>query len=173
VSLTSELGLSEIYGAFIDNTFQPVTGETFAAIHASTGESLANIARCGNAEVDAAVRAASRAFPAWKATSPEERSILLLKLADAVEADAGRLARIDSIDIGRRHFETALDHQFAISQYRYFAAAVITHEGFGRPIPNRVSDCQTRALRCVRRDYSVERARDHGGVQDRARSRSR
>ncbi|MGQ3149213.1 MAG: aldehyde dehydrogenase family protein, partial [Agrobacterium sp.] len=28
-----------------------------------------------------------------------------------------------------------LDHQFAISQYRYFAAAALTHEGFGRPIP--------------------------------------
>jgi len=136
VSLASELSLSETYGAFIDNTFQPVSGETFAAVHAGTGEPLAHIARCGKTEVDAAVRSAAKAFPAWKATSPEERSALLLKLADAVEADAARLARIDAIDIGRRLFETALDHQFAISQYRYFAAAVITHEGFGRPIPN-------------------------------------
>jgi len=136
VSLTTELDLSETYGAFIDNVFQPVAGETFAAHHAGTGKTLARIARCGKSEVDAAVRAAARAFPAWRATSPEERSALLLKLADAVEADAQRLARIDSLDIGRRLFETGMDHFFAISQYRYFAAAAITHEGFGKPIPN-------------------------------------
>ena len=136
MSLTTELDLSETYGAFIDNVFQPVAGETFAAHHAGTGKTLARIARCGKSEVDAAVRAAARAFPAWRATSPEERSALLLKLADAVEADAQRLARIDSLDIGRRLFETGMDHFFAISQYRYFAAAAITHEGFGKPIPN-------------------------------------
>jgi acyl-CoA reductase-like NAD-dependent aldehyde dehydrogenase len=125
-----------IYGAFIDNEFQPVTGATFEAFDAGTGEPMARIARGGKVEIDAAVQAAARAFPAWRATSPEERSALLLKLADAVEADAERLARIDSADIGRRLFETRLDHQFAVSQYRYFAAAIITHEGFGRPIPN-------------------------------------
>lgn len=136
MSLTTELGLSETYGAFIDNEFQPLTGAAFEARNAGTGESLARIARCGKAEVDAAVQAAARAFPAWRATSPEERCALLLKLADAVEADAQRLARIDAVDIGRRLFETGLDHVFAVSQYRYFAAAAITHEGFGRPIPN-------------------------------------
>jgi acyl-CoA reductase-like NAD-dependent aldehyde dehydrogenase len=135
MSSIQDLGLSETYGAFIDNAFQPVDGPTFAALHSGTGEQIARIARCGAAEVDAAVQAAAKAFPAWRATAPEERSALLLKLAAAVEADQQRLARIDSVDIGRRLFETGLDHQFAISQYRYFAAAAITHEGFGRPIP--------------------------------------
>lgn len=136
MSLTTELGLSETYGAFIDNTFQPVAGATFEARDAGTGAVLARIARCGQAEIDRAVQAANRAYPAWRATPPEERAALLLKLADAVEADAARLSRIDALDIGRRLFETGLDHVFAVSQYRYFAAAAITHEGFGRPIPN-------------------------------------
>lgn len=136
MSLSNELGLSETYGAFIDNEFQPVAGADFPTRHSGTGESLARIARCGAAEVDAAVKAAARAFPGWRATSPEERSAMLLKLADAIEADAARLARIDAVDIGRRLFETGLDYVFAVSQYRYFAAAAITHEGFGRPIPN-------------------------------------
>ncbi|WPH24234.1 aldehyde dehydrogenase family protein [Variovorax paradoxus] len=136
MSLSHELGLSETYSAFINNEFQPtVSGQSFEARHSSTGEQLARIARCGKVEVDAAVQAAASAYPAWRATPPEERSALLLKLAAAVEADMPRLARIDSIDIGRRLFETELDHRFAISQYRYFAAAAITHEGFGRPIP--------------------------------------
>ncbi|WP_307866954.1 aldehyde dehydrogenase family protein [Variovorax sp. E3] len=113
-----------------------MAGESFAANHASTGVSLARIARCGAADVDRAVQAATKAFPAWRATVPEERAALLLKLADAIEADAKRLARIDAVDIGRRLFETEWDHMLAVSQYRYFAAAAITHEGFGRPIPN-------------------------------------
>lgn len=136
MSETAALGLSETYGAFIDNVYQPVRGETFAAEHAGTGETLARIARCAGAEVDAAVAAAARAFPAWRATMPEERAALMLKLAEAIEADIPRLMRIDALDIGRRLFETAMDHGFAVSQYRYFAAAALTHEGFGRPIPN-------------------------------------
>ncbi|MBP0625273.1 aldehyde dehydrogenase family protein [Cupriavidus consociatus] len=133
---TNELSLSETYGAFIDNEFRPVAGQTFPAKHAGTGETVAQLARCGRTEIDAAVQAAAKAAPAWRARSAEERAELLLKLAAVIEADTDRLARIDSIDIGRRLFETTLDHRFAISQYRYFAAAAITHEGFGRAIPN-------------------------------------
>jgi aldehyde dehydrogenase (NAD+) len=132
----NDLGLSDVYGPFIDNEFVPVAGATFAAKNAATGERIADVARCGAKEIDAAVMAATKAFPGWKATSPEERSALLLKLAASLEEDSGRLSMIDSMDIGRRLFETGLDHFFAVSQYRYFAAAVITHEGYGRPIPN-------------------------------------
>jgi acyl-CoA reductase-like NAD-dependent aldehyde dehydrogenase len=57
-------------------------------------------------------------------------------LADSLSTDAERLAMIDTLDIGRRLFETRIDYAIAIAQYRYFAAAIITHEGFGRPIPN-------------------------------------
>lgn len=135
-SQTDAQGLLPEYGAFIDNEFDPITGETFPAVDAGTGDEIAQIARCGAEEVNRAVEAASRAFPAWKARSPEERSAMLLKLADAVEANQQRLAMIDARDVGRRVGETWLDHQFAMNQYRYFAAAAITHEGWGRPIPN-------------------------------------
>lgn len=135
MSLAQDLGLSETYGPFINNQFQPM-GSSFPAHCAGTGQHLALLARGGQAEVDAAVAAAKKAFPDWKATSPEERSAMLLKLADAIEADIDRLARIDAVDNGRRISETRIDHMIAIAQFRYFAAAVVTHEGFGRPIPN-------------------------------------
>lgn len=130
------LGLSDAYGAFIDGEFRPVQGKTFAATNAATGAHIANIAQCGAKEIDQAVAAARKAFPAWRATMPEDRSALLLRLADALAADAERLSLIDAVDIGRRLPETRIDHHIAIAQYRYFAAAAITHEGFGRPIPN-------------------------------------
>lgn len=136
MSTAHDLALHNRYGAFIDNVFQPVAGEVFPATGAASGEHLADIARCGAVEVDAAVQAARRALPGWKALQPEERSAMLLALADALAADGDRLARVDAVDIGRRLWETSKDHAIAVAQYRYFAAAVVTHEGFGRPIPN-------------------------------------
>ncbi|MDM0035821.1 aldehyde dehydrogenase family protein [Variovorax sp. J22P271] len=124
------------YGAFIGGAFRPASGPSFAATNAATGAHLASIARCGAAEIDEAVKAARAALPGWRATSYEERSALLLKLADALAADMPRLALVDALDIGRRLSETTLDHMIANAQYRYFAGAVLTHEGFGRPIPN-------------------------------------
>ncbi|WP_313350316.1 aldehyde dehydrogenase family protein [Paracoccus sp. (in: a-proteobacteria)] len=128
--------LSKVYGAFIGNEFRPVTGETFPAKVAATGEHLADIARCGAAEIDAAVASAKVAFPGWKAKTPEERAACLNKLADAIERDTLRLMMIDTLDIGRGLWETGIDHAIAVQQYRYFAAAALTHEGWGRPIPD-------------------------------------
>ncbi len=136
MSTPLELGLSDSYGAFIDNRFQPVTGASFPAVNAANGTPLARIARCNAADIDAAVQSAARAFPAWRALQPEERAHCLNRLADAIEADLPRLQMIDTLDIGRGLWETGLDHSIAVAQYRYFAAAAVTHEGFGRPIPN-------------------------------------
>ncbi|WP_398481027.1 aldehyde dehydrogenase family protein [Tardiphaga sp.] len=128
--------LSKVYGAFIDNEFRAVAGATFPAKVAATGEHLADISRCGAAEIDAAVASAKAAFPAWKARSPEERAACLNALAAAIEAATPRLMMIDTLDIGRGLWETGIDHAIAVQQYRYFAAAAVTHEGWGRPIPD-------------------------------------
>lgn len=130
-----DLQIRSFYGAFIDGQMDVESDLRFAATNPATGEHLADIARCGASEVDRAVTAAAKAFPAWKALSYEERSAKLHKLADAIEADAERLAQIDSRDIGRRLFETRYDQAVAVRQYRYFASILMAHEDFGRPIP--------------------------------------
>ncbi|GAA0582427.1 aldehyde dehydrogenase family protein [Halomonas salifodinae] len=129
-------GLSESYGAFINNEFLPIEGGSFPAIAAATGEQLATIGRCGKKEVEKAVRAAEVAFHSWKRLQPEERAAYLHKLADALEQDKSRLTMIDTLDIGRGLWETSIDYQIAVAQYRYFASAIVTHEGFGRSIPD-------------------------------------
>ncbi len=131
-----DLKLEKDYGAFIGGQFLAVTGETFPAINPATGEHLAEIARCGKEHIDQAVKAARDAFVKWAGTSYETRSQLLFQLANSLEGDAERLAHIDSRDIGRTIFETRIDHRIALGQYRYFAAAIIAFEDFGRPIPN-------------------------------------
>jgi aldehyde dehydrogenase (NAD+) len=131
-----DLQIRPFYGAFINGEFDAESAHRFAAVNPATGEHLAYIARGGAAEVGRAVAAAQAAFPAWKALSYEERSRRLFRLADAIEADAERLAQIDARDIGRRLFETRYDQSVAIRHYRYFASVLLAHEDFGRPIPD-------------------------------------
>ncbi|MFM0133016.1 aldehyde dehydrogenase family protein [Paraburkholderia sediminicola] len=129
-----DLQLQKSYGAFINNELQLLLGPSFPAINAATGQHLAEIARCGQKEIDAAVCAAEVAFPAWKALGFEERARMLHRFADLIEVDAERLAQIDARDIGRRLFETRIDQVIAVRHFRYFASVILAHEDFGRPI---------------------------------------
>ncbi len=61
---------------------------------------LAEVARGGAAEVDAAVRAAREAFPAWATLGPEGRAEHLFRLADVIEANVERLAALETVDNG-------------------------------------------------------------------------
>jgi acyl-CoA reductase-like NAD-dependent aldehyde dehydrogenase len=57
--------------------------------------------RASKGQLDAAVAAAKAAFPAWAATPIEERRKLVIKMADAIEANAGELARILTSEQGK------------------------------------------------------------------------
>jgi aminomuconate-semialdehyde/2-hydroxymuconate-6-semialdehyde dehydrogenase len=61
---------------------------------------LAEVANGGQAEVDAAVRAARRAFPGWASLGPDKRHDHLTKLADAIDAAVPDLARVETADNG-------------------------------------------------------------------------
>ncbi|WP_051792342.1 aldehyde dehydrogenase family protein [Amycolatopsis jejuensis] len=123
------------YEPLIGGKRRSFTGETFLAIDAANGGRIATITRSGQAEVDAAVAAADAAFPAWAATPAPQRARLLHRLADWVEENLTRLAAIDTMDIGRTIFETPIDHRIAIGQYRFFAAAAMTHFGWNQAVP--------------------------------------
>ncbi|MFJ4652471.1 aldehyde dehydrogenase family protein [Nocardia sp. NPDC088792] len=130
-----DLELDPFYGAFIDGKFDTDARNRAAASDPATGEHLADVASCDAADVDRAVSAAAAAFESWGRTLPEERSRALHRLADLIEADAERLARIDSRDVGRHIREMREDYRMAVEQFRYFASIVLAHEDFGRPIP--------------------------------------
>lgn len=130
------ISLRKQYNPYINGEFIPYSGITFQAVNPATGEVLTKIARCGQSEVESAVIAARNAFLTWKETSYEERARLLNRLADELEKNLQRLALIDATDVGRRLAEVRLDYEKAIAQYRYFAAAISTYEGYGKPIPD-------------------------------------
>lgn len=76
--------------------------ETFTTLNPSTGHPLAELASADAADVDDAVAAATEAFTGeWGRMAPSNRGILLNKLADLVDQDLGRLAELESSDMGR------------------------------------------------------------------------
>ncbi len=76
------------------------SAETFATVSPIDGAELAQVARGGQAEADAAVAAARAAFPGWAALSPRERGGILHRVADNVEAHIEELSQIETADNG-------------------------------------------------------------------------
>jgi aminomuconate-semialdehyde/2-hydroxymuconate-6-semialdehyde dehydrogenase len=113
-------------GRYLD-VFEPATGAVFA----QCPDSDAN-------DVDAAVAAAKRAAPAWAATPAEERARLLNRLADLVERDLDALAALESRDAGKTvKLATSLDIPRAVSNLRFFAAAITQWPGEAHPMEDR------------------------------------
>lgn len=99
-------------------------GPGHSVYNPSIGEVLVNINEASCAQVDAAVQAASRAFDSWSQTTPKERSELLLKLADRIEADAESFASLESRNCGKPYLAALNDEVPAIADvFRFFAGA--------------------------------------------------
>jgi acyl-CoA reductase-like NAD-dependent aldehyde dehydrogenase len=103
--------------------------ETFDALNPATGETIAHVPRCGPADVDAAVTAASVAQPAWRALDPLARARIVRHIADAVTEHAEELAVLDVTDNGSPIREMRRDAFIAAGQLRYFAGLALQLRG--------------------------------------------
>ncbi|HSN18791.1 MAG TPA: aldehyde dehydrogenase family protein, partial [Gammaproteobacteria bacterium] len=110
---------------YISGKLQPASsGGWLDCFEPATGKVYARTADSDKADVDAAVAAATQAFPAWSALTAAERSQWLLKLAALIERDLEKLARAESIDNGKPlDLARRLDIPRAVSNLRFFAAA--------------------------------------------------
>src|SRR5690606_18430605 len=79
----------------------PVSGRYLENIEPATGRSFSEVPDSDSADVDRAVAAAKKAFPAWAEAPLEERSKPLRRIADLIEAKADALARAESVDAGK------------------------------------------------------------------------
>ncbi|HTR03930.1 MAG TPA: aldehyde dehydrogenase [Thermoanaerobaculia bacterium] len=115
---------------FIDGQFRPpASGRYLPNVEPATGRVIAEIADGGPEDVDAAVAAASRAFEGWRRTPAEERSRLLLRVADLIEANFDELARLESEDSGKPiALARRMDVPRAILNFRFFATAILHAE---------------------------------------------
>jgi aldehyde dehydrogenase (NAD+) len=115
-----------IGGEFVDG----VEGATFPVHNPHDGSRLAEVAEARAGDVDRAVEAARAAFAAWSATPAAERGRLLLRLADAIEANAAELARLESTDTGHPvRDSSALDVPRTVATFRYFGGMADKFEG--------------------------------------------
>ncbi|MGA0034997.1 MAG: gamma-aminobutyraldehyde dehydrogenase [Ilumatobacteraceae bacterium] len=96
----------------------------------STGEVYCEAVVSGAADVDRAMAAASEAFPSWKRTTPSQRSLALLKFADAVEAAGDDLMAAESKNCGKPYdLHRGEEVGPMVDQLRFFAGAARHLEG--------------------------------------------
>ena len=101
------------------NVVNPVTGKTYATAPLSA-----------QADVDAAMSAAATAYEEWKETTPSERSLALFRFADAVEARADDLIKLEVENCGKpAHLTRSEEIPPMVDQIRFFATAARHLEG--------------------------------------------
>ena len=98
----------------IDGAFVAGEGEVEKVLNPATGEIIASVPEASPEQVHKAVSAAHRAFESWSETTPAERSRMLLKLADAIEARAEDFARLESLNCGKPYARALGDEMPAV-----------------------------------------------------------
>jgi aldehyde dehydrogenase (NAD+) len=130
------------YGLFIDGAFvDPSSGNSRKTVNPATEEVLAEVAEAGESDVDAAVRAARRAYElVWGPMRGAERAKYLYRLARIIQERSRELAVLESIDNGKPIRESRdVDIPLVAAHFFYYAgwADKLAHAGFGpdpRPV---------------------------------------
>ena len=107
----------------------PRSGDYLDKVDPATAQGFARVPRSIAADVDAAAKAASAAFPAWSATPAAERAKILIRIADLIDRDLEPLAQAESRDTGKPlALARRLDIPRASANFRFFATAILhTH----------------------------------------------
>lgn len=123
--------LKEKYGLYIGGQWRPASdGALYTSVNPANGENLAQCAQATKEDVDDAVAAAWKAFPAWKNTTKEERADILDKIGDRIDEHKEWLAKVESMDNGKPIRETmTIDVPYSVNHFHYYASLIRTDEG--------------------------------------------
>lgn len=123
--------VDKMYKLYINGEWTEGTeGKTITAYNPSNGEKLSEFIDATYADVDMAVEAAQNAFKTWKKVSIEERSKLLLQIADLIDENREHLAMVETLDNGKPLRETMnADVPLSADHFRYFAGVIRSEEG--------------------------------------------
>jgi aminomuconate-semialdehyde/2-hydroxymuconate-6-semialdehyde dehydrogenase len=104
----------------------PASGAYLPNIEPATGQVYSRVPDSDERDIQTAVDAARSAFPAWSATLPQERSRILLRIAELIEENLEQLARAESIDSGKPiSLARTMDIPRAAANFRFFATAIL------------------------------------------------
>ena len=101
---------------------------TMDVINPATEEVLATCPRASSRQLDEAVAAASGAFKAWAKTPLEDRRACIMKLADAIDANAADLARLLTQEQGKPLAESSAEMAYTAAFLRYLAGLELTNK---------------------------------------------
>jgi betaine-aldehyde dehydrogenase len=106
------------------------SGETTSIINPSTGQAYATAPKSNSADIDSAFKAASDAFPGWRDSTPSQRQLALIRIADAFESKQSELIEIESQNTGKPvSLVTSEEIPPMVDQIRFFAGAARNLEG--------------------------------------------
>ena len=105
------------------------SGKTLSVEDPSTRAKIATVPHSGKEDINAAVAAARAAFPSWSSTTPGERSLALLKLADALESQKRKFVAAESQNAGKPISAVGVEVDAVVDNLRYFAGAARNMEG--------------------------------------------
>ncbi len=115
---------------FVDGAYvQSHAAEALDVFEPATGIKYANAPISTAAEVHAAFKSAERAFEVWGQSTPGERQLALLKIADAIEARSEEIVSVESRDTGKPLAAVRGETRAILNQIRFFAGAARNLEG--------------------------------------------
>ena len=128
--MTDTLERVKTYQQLIDGSFvDAASGETSEVINPANDQPIANVPRSAAEDVDRAVNAAAAAFETYRKTTPQDRSLMLLKVADLLESRADELGRLESANAGKP-VGAAIDEMAVCADlFRFFAGAARVMDG--------------------------------------------
>ncbi|HYF03021.1 MAG TPA: aldehyde dehydrogenase [Patescibacteria group bacterium] len=114
--------LNFIAGEFVE----PVSGQYLENYEPATGNVYSVVADSDERDIEAAVKSAQSALPIWSGMPTEKRSQILIKIADAIEANLEKFARAESTDQGKPIWlARTVDIPRAAANFRFFATAIL------------------------------------------------
>jgi aminomuconate-semialdehyde/2-hydroxymuconate-6-semialdehyde dehydrogenase len=117
---------------------EPISGSYLDNIEPATGKVYSQIPDSNSADIEAAVAAAKNARHSWATMPTEDRSAVLMKIADFIDRDLEELARAESIDNGKPiSLARSVDIPRASANFRFYAAAIINFSSAAHITPDK------------------------------------
>ncbi len=115
---------------FVNGEFVAAADERSETIlDPATEAAIADVPTGSEEDVDRAVAAAEAAFAGWSATTPGERSLALLRLAERLESHGDELAALEAANVGKPMWLAKSEIPFVVDNLRFFAGAARCQEG--------------------------------------------
>ncbi|MEX0735270.1 MAG: aldehyde dehydrogenase family protein [Steroidobacteraceae bacterium] len=147
--------LGTTHALFIDGKDVPAAATEERASPIDRKLPLGRFPLANAAEVDAALAAAHRAFPAWRATSMAERVRLMRKVADVMEERVYEIAAALTLEVGKNRMEALGEAQETVDFFRVYADDFESHNGYEFELPNDPLAGFTSRNKSVMRPYGV------------------